>query len=72
MTNDLGLRSEAEQAERLGVTTRTLRRWRRAGYGPAVVRVGRFIYYSPEAERAWLASREQSVELPPPRRRRAA
>ena len=71
-SNDLGLGSEAEQAERLGVTTRTLRRWRLAGYGPAVTRIGRFHYYTPEAERVWLASREVSVELPSPRRRRAA
>jgi hypothetical protein len=43
-SNDLGLRSEAEQAKRLGVTTRTLRRLRLAGYGPAVTRIGRFHY----------------------------
>jgi hypothetical protein len=66
------LRTENEQAERLGVTVKTLRRWRDCHYGPAFTRLGRSYFYTPLAEAAFLAACEQSVEPPPPRRRRAA
>lgn len=65
-----GLFAEKEEAERLSVTTRTLRRWRRIGYGPAVTKIGRFYFYTATAHEAWLASQERPVELPAPRMRR--
>jgi hypothetical protein len=67
-----GYRSEEEQAARLGVTVRTLRRWRSIGFGPNITRLGRFIYYAPAAETEFLTKAEQSVELPRGRGRRAA
>jgi hypothetical protein len=66
------LRTEAEQAERLGITVKTLRRWRDAHYGPAFTKLGRSYYYTPMAEAAFLASQERPVEPQPSRRRRAA
>ena len=37
---------EAEAAERIGVSARTLHRWRKIGVGPAFTRMGpRFIAY---------------------------
>ena len=67
-----GLITEAEQARRLNVTLRTLRRWRAAGYGPKAVRIGGRWAYTPQAGPEWLAAQERAVELPAPRRRRAA
>jgi hypothetical protein len=67
-----GYFTEEVQAKRLGTTVRTLRRWRRTGYGPNYVRIGRFVYYAPVAENEFLAKAQQKVELPAPRRRRAA
>jgi hypothetical protein len=72
MSAPAGYISEDEQATRLNVTTRTLRRWRSAGYGPRCTQVGRFFYYSEDAGPDWLKSCEKSVELAEPRRRRAA
>jgi predicted site-specific integrase-resolvase len=67
-----GYYTEEEEAKRLSVALRTLRRWRAVGYGPAITRLGRFIYYSPVAEREFLAKAERTVELPAPRRGRRA
>ena len=64
--------TEDEEAEFFGVSTRTLRRWRRRGYGPSVTVTGRTYSYSPEAGPEFLAKAEKSVELPSPKRRRAA
>jgi len=67
-----GYWTESEQAGRLNVSLRTLRRWRARGYGPKITVVGRAIYYSTAAEAEWLSAREEPVEHPAPRRRRAA
>ncbi len=48
MKTDL-LLTENEVAEFLGKTVVTLGRWRREGYGPAYVRVGRSPRYTREA-----------------------
>jgi len=64
-----GLRSEYEQAARLGVCVRTLRRWRDAHYGPDFIKLGRAYFYRPEAEAAFLASRSARSN---PRRRGGA
>jgi hypothetical protein len=66
------LRTEREQADRLGVTVKTLRRWRDSHYGPAFTKLGRTYYYTAMAEAEFIAAQQQSVEIPPPRRRRAA
>lgn len=38
-------RSEAELAERWGISRRTLQRWRRDGEGPPFLRLGRRVFY---------------------------
>ena len=37
--------TEAELAERWGISTRTLQRWRRDGRGPDFLRIGRRVIY---------------------------
>ncbi|MDN5855537.1 MAG: helix-turn-helix domain-containing protein, partial [Actinomycetia bacterium] len=47
--------SPAQVARMLGVTTETLRRWRRLGSGPVARRVGpRLVRYDRVAVQAWL------------------
>ena len=53
-----GYTSEAETAEEIGHSVRTLRKWRQLGIGPPYVKVGRQIHYSDESRAAWLKSRE--------------
>lgn len=48
----LGLYSEAEAADLLGVRVSTLRAWRARGSGPAWTALGRRIFYSESALRA--------------------
>ncbi len=67
----VGFFTEGEEAARLGVDLRTLRRWRRAGYGPDATRIGRLVIYSEAAERRFLAAAEKPVALPAVRRRSA-
>jgi hypothetical protein len=64
-----GLFTEREEAKQLGVSIRSLRRWRRTGYGPRYVQIGRFVYYAPTAHADFLDSQEKAVELPAPRSR---
>lgn len=50
--------SEKDVAARLGVTTRTLQRWRVSGEGPEWVRTGpRMVRYSDAAISAWAEGR---------------
>lgn len=51
---DTILLTEAEVAYFLGKSTITLARWRRDGYGPAYVRVGRSPRYSRESLAAFM------------------
>jgi predicted DNA-binding transcriptional regulator AlpA len=53
------LRSERDAARLLGVSERTLQRWRRDGGGPAFIRLGarRIAYSDAEIERCWAAAR---------------
>ena len=53
-----GHANEFETAEELGVSTRTLRKWRQLRIGPPWTAVGRKILYSNESRAAWLKSRE--------------
>lgn len=50
--------SEPEAARRLGISPRTLQRWREEGGGPAFVRLGlRRVGYRPADLDAWVAAR---------------
>jgi hypothetical protein len=50
---------EKEQAEKLGVTDKTLRNWRRDGVGPPFTFIaGRVYYYDPGTVK-WLRSQER-------------
>ena len=50
--------SDAELADELGVSPRTIARWDRLREGPPITRVGRKKFRRREAVRAWLAARE--------------
>jgi hypothetical protein len=67
-----GYYSEAQQAIRLSKTPRTLRMWRRRGFGPPYVKFGRDIIYRIGADSEFLSKLERSPELPQPRRRMAS
>jgi hypothetical protein len=54
-----GYRTEAEQAERLGVTTRTLAGWRAQRKGPRWVKLGQRVLYPDDADIEWLKANEQ-------------
>jgi hypothetical protein len=52
-----GYTPEAETAEELNISVRTLRKWRQLCIGPAWVEIGRQIYYPDEPRAAWIKSR---------------
>jgi predicted site-specific integrase-resolvase len=54
-----GYLTEDQQALKLGVTVRTLRKWRASGEGPAFVKAGKRVLYTDESAAAWLKAREQ-------------
>jgi transcriptional regulator with XRE-family HTH domain len=52
--------SEKELADALGVTRRTVQRWRLdLGEGPPITRIGARIYFRAEAVRDWLLRHER-------------
>jgi hypothetical protein len=51
---------EAELAAARGVCLRTIQRERALRIGPPFIRLGRRIFYRPEAVEAWLIAREQT------------
>lgn len=51
--------SEAELAKARGVCVRTVQRERALRTGPAFIRLGRKIFYRPEAVETWLLAKEQ-------------
>lgn len=51
---------EAELAAARGVCLRTIQRERAQRIGPPFIRLGRKIYYRPEAISEWLKSKEQA------------
>ena len=63
-----GYDDEETTAKELGVSTRTLKTWRRLRIGPPVTFIGRRPTYNRASKQAWLKSREQ----PMPRERRRA
>jgi excisionase family DNA binding protein len=52
----VNLMTEQEVSKRLNVSVASLRRWRLLRRGPAFVKVGSLVRYSPEDLEAWLAS----------------
>jgi DNA-binding transcriptional MerR regulator len=66
-----GLFHETDEAKRLGISLRTLRFWRRQGYGPVPTYVGRFVYYTPQAHADFLVSGARPVPVPMKIRRAA-
>jgi len=52
-----GYTDERQTAEELGVSLRTLRKWRQQGKGPAYVKFARQIHYPIESRDEWLKSR---------------
>jgi hypothetical protein len=62
-----GYISEEQQAERLGVTVRTLRSWRQQGIGPDWVKGGKIVRYPEGADERWLQS---NITQPARERRR--
>ena len=59
------LLTDPEVAHRLGVHVVTLRTWRRQGYGPPVIRVGRYPRCDPKALEAWLVAQQEVIEDEP-------
>ena len=47
---------EPELCEELKITLRTARGWRKKGYGPPFLKLGRKVAYSIEATDAWMKS----------------
>ena len=62
MPADDVLLTEAEVAEMLRVSQRTVRRWRNEGTGPPALRIGRRIRYRRSAVETWLDRRDQASE----------
>ena len=67
-----GYRTEAEQAERLGKTTRTLASWRKQGIGPRWVKAGSSVLYPENSDVEWLKANEQQPVRERQRKARAA
>ena len=68
----LGVLSEADAAQLLGLAPATLRNWRSARQGPRFIKIGVEVFYRVSAIEQWMA--EQEAESLPPRpapRRRA-
>ena len=59
------LLTEAEVAELLRVSERTVRRWRAEGTGPPAVRVGKAVRYRRRAVDEWLERPDRQVGPPP-------
>ena len=54
--SDLGYTTK-EIADRLNVCDRTIKRWRRSGYGPPFIYVGERVFYPFVEYYAWVAER---------------
>jgi hypothetical protein len=65
-----GFVSEAEFANQLNLTLATVRRWRRVGYGPRSVRLGRRDFYRENAVQQFLSEKLAEAEAAAEPRRR--
>jgi predicted DNA-binding transcriptional regulator AlpA len=52
--------SEADYAAARGVSVRTIQRERAQRIGPPFIKLGRAVFYRPQAIEAWLLTREQA------------
>jgi hypothetical protein len=50
---------EADLAQQIGKSVRTLEIWRQRREGPAWTKIGKSVFYNTEAVLAWLKSQEQ-------------
>ncbi len=55
-TSDARLLNEFETANRLGLSVKTLRRWRWAGQGIPFIKLGRSVRYDPAEIEAFIAA----------------
>lgn len=53
--------TDKELAEELGVSTRTLERWRRLREGPPLTKIGKKVAYRRSAVSDWLAANERAA-----------
>lgn len=53
------LLTESDVAQLLSISIRTLQAWRIRGGGPAFLKIGRVVRYSPHEIEDWLASRHR-------------
>jgi predicted DNA-binding transcriptional regulator AlpA len=56
---DTLLYNQGEVAERLGISIRSLERWRCTGEGPRYIKLGRQVRYTCDDLEAWLAERSR-------------
>jgi hypothetical protein len=54
-----GYFTEHQQALKLGLSVRTLRKWRASGEGPTFVKAGKRVLYACESAEAWLKTLEK-------------
>lgn len=66
------LLTQRQFAEMLGVTPRSLERWRETGDGPPFLRVGGLVRYAPADVSAWLETRRRTSTSAPADAERAA
>jgi len=58
-----GLLIDAEVADRLQVSPRTLRKWRAEGTGPPWIQIGRQVRYNPRDVKTFLEKRRHAALL---------
>lgn len=59
--SDINAEWEQDLARRIGIPLPTLRAMRHQGRGPEHFRIGRRIYYTPEAISAWLTEQQNAA-----------
>ncbi len=64
-TNATRLLTQRQLAEMLGVTPRSLERWRETGDGPPFLRVGGLVRYTPADVSGWLETRRRTSTSTP-------
>ena len=60
----------SELAKELGLSRRTLDRWRWTRQGPPIVTIGKRVFYRKDSVREWLEGREQPMVREPQGRRK--
>lgn len=57
---EIRLLTQEELAEYLGLSKPTLQRWRREGYGPKYLRIGKHVYYKEVDVLAWIEEQRET------------